>query len=131
MRFIITLLAWLCFILHLTGSDLMNLAAGHQRKDSLVLQQGLFLFGPVLLSFVKCISKQDACLLKGMTMITALTGFQTAPQAYNSSLQHWWSGGQGPEMYLIAKYTASFMSLLELLDSLAQGHFLALLNKCL
>lgn len=70
----------------------MNLAAGHQRKDSLVLQQGLFLFGPVLLSFVKCVSKQDACLLKGMTTITALPGFQTATQAYNSSLCN--TGGQ-------------------------------------
>lgn len=78
MRFLRALLAQPCFILHLTGSDLMNLAAGHQRKDSLVLQQGLFLFSPVLLSFVKCISKQDACLLKGMTIITALPGFQTA-----------------------------------------------------
>lgn len=78
MRFLTALLAQPCFILHLTGSDLMNLAAGHQRKDSLVLQQGLFLFSPVLLSFVKCISKQDACLLKGTTIITALPGFQTA-----------------------------------------------------
>jgi len=70
----------------------MNLAAGHQRKDSLVLQQGLFLFGPVLLSFVKCISKQDARLLKGTAPITASPGFQTAAQAHNSSGCH--TGGQ-------------------------------------